>query len=344
MPFAVADFSLPKVTDDSSKTSDSGTALPAVGDESTDSGSEIVVKDDTSTTSDSGSADVDNTKTDTNSGTTTVDDTSTVSTDSTIVNSDKTSSSSDGSSVISDKSTNSSTSDIILDDVEIDSSVKTLIDDVSYIAPNERIVTADEIITKTENIVGDISSGVVKEVVLESSYDIKSVKLMTSSNLEDVKVTVIKLKDKPEEIIEPPKKNATIYKYLDIKLSANDTFIDEEELDTVEFNFKVEITWIAENYIDKSTIKLIRYHDGVWQNLSTTLSGENDTCITYIALSPGFSTFAVVGSKVIEKGESYGSDDVGIPWSIIIAFVMTLSIMLVFILFKARYIYLKEEK
>lgn len=335
MPFTVASITSSDGFDGYSKTSDSGNSLPAVGDAPSDSDSGTEVKDDTSTSSDSSTSTVDDTKTDTNDGSV-IDDTSTVTNDNTYTTTDKTSDSGSDSYVVDDQSTDSSDSNLILD--------KTLLDDTSTYAPNERNVSEDEIVTKTEYTIEDLESGIETEVKLESSEDIDSVKLTTSTDLEEVKVTVIKLKDKPEEIIEPPKKNATIYKYLDIKLIANDTFIDEEEVSSLEFNFKVEKTWIADNEIDKNTVKLIRYHDGVWQNLSTTLTSENETCISYTAASPGFSTFAVVGSKVIEKGESYGSDDVGIPWSIIIAFIMILTIMLVFILFKARYIYLKEDK
>ena len=46
---------------------------------------------------------------------------------------------------------------------------------------------------------------------------------------------------------------------------------EEKEIKSLEFKFKVEKTWIDENEIEEDTIKLIRYHDGIWQNLSTSL-------------------------------------------------------------------------
>ena len=344
MPFTVASLTSSDGFDGFSKTSDSDNNPPAVGAAPSDSDSSTVVNDDTSTNSDSGTDVVDDTKTDTNSDSTTVDSTPTDTTDNTYTTNDKTSDSSSDSYVVDDKSMDSDDSNLLLDKNLTDSPDKTLLDDTSYYAPNERIVSTDEIVTKTENTLGDLTSGIETDIKLKSSADIDSVKLTPSTDLENVTVTVIKLKDKPEEIIEPPEKNVTIYKYLDIKLIANYTFIDEEEISSLEFKFKVEKTWVADNNIDKYTVKMIRYHDGVWQNLSTELINENETSISYTVESPGFSTFAVVGSKVIEKSESYGSDDVSIPWSIIIAFIMILTIMLVFILFKARYIYLKEDK
>jgi PGF-pre-PGF domain-containing protein len=344
MPFTVASFTSSNDLGGSSKTADSGSSLPAVGDEPTDSGTDTIIKEDPPTDTDSGTTVVDDTSTDTNTESTTTDDTKTDSTDNTYDLNDNTSDTSTDSYDTDDISTDTIKNSLIVDENSIDTSKDSLYDDnnLDY-APNERIVSTDEIESKTESTLGDLTSGFEVEVKLTYSNDIESVKLTPSTDLEEVKVTVIKLKDKPEEIIDPPKKNVSIYKYMDIKLISNNTFIDEEEVDSLEFNFKVEKHWILDNNIDKATVRLIRYHDGVWQNLSTDLTSENDTCIFYKAASPGFSTFAVVGSKVIEKSESYGSDDMNIPWSIIIAFIMALTIMLVFILFKARYIYLKDE-
>jgi PGF-pre-PGF domain-containing protein len=336
-PFSAASFTSSDGLDGDTKTTDSGGSPPAVGDLPSDSGSGMVVNDNTSTDTNSDSSVVDDTNTDSSND---VDDTPTdTNSDSSVVDDTNTDSSND----MDDGSTDSSSANLTVEESSTNSSGKSLFYDDFYYAPNERIVSTDEIVSKTENSIGDLMSGVEKEIQIESFEDINSVKLTPSIDLEGVKVTIIKLKDKPEEIIDPPKKNTSVYKYLDIKLSTNDTFVDEEEINSLEFNFKVEKTWIAYNEIDIATVKLIRYHDGVWQNLSTTLNSENDTCIFYTAASPGFSTFAVVGSKVVEKSESYGTDDISIPWSIIIAFIMTLTIMLVFILFKARYIYLKDD-
>jgi PGF-pre-PGF domain-containing protein len=214
--------------------------------------------------------------------------------------------------------------------------------DKVYYAPNERVVPTEEIISIAENKLGDISSGIEKEVKIEYFKEVESVKLTPVKNLEEVKVTIIKLKDKPEEIVDTPIENTSIYTYLDIKLISDDDYIEEKDIQTLEFKFKVEKAWINSNKIDKSTVKLIRYHDGEWQNLSTTLDTENETCIYYIAESPGCSTFAVVGKKVVEKDEAYGSE-LTIPWSIIFAFIILLTLILVIIIIKARYIYLKDD-
>ena len=341
LPLSAASFTTSDGLDGNTKTTCSDNTPPAMGNETSNSGDESTVTGDTTT---DGSTNLDDTSTNTNTDSTVVDDTSTDSGENTYNVNDKTSDSSGNSYVKDNEPTDSNDNSIVINDKTSDSSGYTNVDDNDvFYAPNERIVKSDEIVSISENTLGDLSSGIETEVNIEYFDDIDSVKLTPAKNLEEVKITVIKLKDKPEEIIDPPKKNVSIYKYLDIKLISNETYVDEDEINKLEFKFKVEKSWINNNKIEKSTIKLIRYHDGVWQNLSTTLGSENESFIYYIAVSPGFSTFAVVGSKVVEKSESYSSDEMNIPWSIIFAFIISLTIMLVFILFKARYIYLKDD-
>ena len=310
----------------------------------TDSSGGPLVGDDTSAGSGDNSYVDDDKPTDSSDGSLYVDDTST--------------SSGDNSYVVDDKSSDSSSSSLIVDDTSTGSDSNSYSDnnnnnptnfstspylDENYYAPNERTVPVEEIESIAENKLGDLSSGQEKEVTIEYFKDIDSVKLSAATNLKEVKVTIIKLKDKPEDIIDPPKKDISVYKYLDIKLTSNDTYVQEADLRSLEFKFRVETAWIKNNKIDKETIKLIRYHDSIWQNLTTVLVSENETYVYYTAESPGFSTFAVVGSKVVEKNESYVTEEISIPWSIIFAFIISLIIMLVIILFKARYIYLKED-
>ena len=308
----------------------------------TDSSGGPLVGNDTSAGSGDNSYVDDDKPTDSSDGSLYVDDTSTSSGDNSYVVDDKSSDSSGGSLIVDDTSTGSDSNSYSDNNNSTNLSTSPYLDE-NYYAPNERAVPIEEIVSIAENKIGDLSNGQEKEVAIEYFDDMDSVKFTPTTNLEEVKVTIIKLKDKPEEIIDPLQKNLSVYKYLDIKLTANDTYVEEADLKSLEFKFKVEKTWINNNKIDKETIKLIRYHDSEWQNLSTTLNNENETYVYYTAESPGFSTFAVVGSKVVEKSESYVSKEISIPWSIIFAFIISLIIMLVIILFKARYIYLKED-
>ncbi len=64
--------------------------------------------------------------------------------------------------------------------------------------------------------------------------------------------------------------------------------------------FKVEKSWIQDKNIDQSSITLNMYNDTKWDLLSTSLSGEDDTCLYFIAETHGFSSFVITG-KTTEK-------------------------------------------
>ncbi len=204
----------------------------------------------------------------------------------------------------------------------------------------------DNIKIKIETILGNISKGKETEVISENykETDVYSVSFTPSIDLKGVKLTVSKLEYKPEEIIEIPIKNNSVYAYLDIKLTADDVYIEEDGLESMRFIFEVKWSWINENNIDKKTILLVRYHDTEWQNLTTTYLGGNDNYVYYKAETPGLSTFAVVGSELIESSASYVVEEAQeVPWILNIGIIASSLTMLFVVLFKARYIYPDKE-
>lgn len=67
--------------------------------------------------------------------------------------------------------------------------------------------------------------------------------------------------------------------------------------------FKVNRSWIASNDINESSIRMCRYEDGNWTYLLTSKIGEDNESLYFSANTPGFSIFAITGSKdlVLEK-------------------------------------------
>ena len=63
-------------------------------------------------------------------------------------------------------------------------------------------------------------------------------------------------------------------------------------------NFMVEKSWVTENNIDESTIRLYRYNDGIWNPLVTTRVGFDEDYLYFEAETPGFSPFAVTGREI----------------------------------------------
>jgi len=210
----------------------------------------------------------------------------------------------------------------------------------------EQIIDAEKFESISEKNLGNISIGDKIKIIPENTEEtgINSVVFTPSKDIKEVKLTVAKLKDKPEEIIENPTiDNQLIYMYLDIKLTSEDGYIEEDKIELMKFEFIVSKTWINENNINKETIYLMRYHDE-WQNLTTTLVSEDDIYVYYESETPGLSTFAVVGGELIESSASYVEEVPEVPWILNIGIIASCSILLSIVLFKARYIYLDGEK
>jgi PGF-pre-PGF domain-containing protein len=238
---------------------------------------------------------------------------------------------------------------VVVDDDPVDDD-PVVVDDDPVVVDDDPVVEAesekDNI--KIETVLGNISKGKKTEVISENymETDVYSVSFTPSIDLKGVKLTVSTLEYKPEEIMEIPTKNNSVYvyQYLDIKLTADDEYIEEDGIESMRFEFKVKWSWINENNIDKKTILLVRYHDTEWQNLTTTYLGENDTYVYYEAETPGLSTFAVVGSELVESSASYVEEVPEMPWILNMGIIASSSTMLFVVIFKARYIYFDEEE
>lgn len=217
---------------------------------------------------------------------------------------------------------------------------------ISDIKTTSSILT--NIVSTSEKSLGDIDKGEITNVVPENEVEtsINEVKFKTSSYLKDVKLNISKLKNKPEEIKDIPvweNRTLEVYKYLDIKLTSNEIYVGETGIESMYFTFNIEKSWIIEYNIDQETVEMLRYHDGEWQHLNTTLITENETILVYEAETPGLSTFAVVGSEIVEVSASYVEEVPEIPWILNLGIIVTSSAILIFILFRSRYIYFDEK-
>lgn len=124
------------------------------------------------------------------------------------------------------------------------------------------------------------------------------------------------LDDAPEEAGGYPE--GTPYQIMSITLGSEGT-ISEENADNIIINFEVSWEWIKENNIDLSTIRLMRFNDGEWQELPTIQISDDGKFIHFSAQTPGFSIFSIVGDEaedkeaVIEQEESDASSEVAQP-------------------------------
>jgi len=247
-----------------------------------------------------------------------------------------------------DTSTTSTTEIKDVEDKYIDTAVDWLNDNYdnasSYDNSNDiKNIETAKIEIKVEKEIGNISVG--EKVIVKSEkseqISIDSLEFVPSTDLKKVKFSVAKLKDKPEEITEEPIVNGTIYVYLDIKLTSNDTYLHEEEFVSMKFKFKVEKTWIDENNIDKETVTLIRYHDG-WQHLTTIMLSEDDNYVYYESETPGLSTYTVVGTQIVEASPALIKEKTVIPITGWIAIISISSMVLIGVVYKLRFVYKSE--
>ena len=139
-----------------------------------------------------------------------------------------------------------------------------------------------------------ITAGETKNISLkEYGLPIEGIKITATNNVTNVKIKVEKLTQKPANITKPPSEK--IYIYLNIEENIN-----ESDIASFTIKFKVEKTWITNNNIDKNMILLMRYHNGSWQELPTTLVKEDETNVYYEATMTGFSIFAIAVKEKIK--------------------------------------------
>jgi len=113
--------------------------------------------------------------------------------------------------------------------------------------------------------------------------------IVVGENVENVRITVQQLTDKPTEIaIGAP---GVTYTYLNI-VSEN---ITDADIEIVLINFKVEKAWITAENVDPDSIVMLRWDSvaEVWVSLPTTRIGEDNTYYYYQAESPGLSIFGI---------------------------------------------------
>ncbi|MBS3060431.1 MAG: PGF-pre-PGF domain-containing protein [DPANN group archaeon] len=107
-------------------------------------------------------------------------------------------------------------------------------------------------------------------------------------------IEVQKISDKPATIaIAPPAAavgGGPVYAYLEITTSGFTT----DDVEEATIDFKVAKSWLEENGFTPADIALNRFHGDVWSELPTEVIEGNGEFVWFSAVSPGFSTFAVL--------------------------------------------------
>jgi PGF-pre-PGF domain-containing protein len=117
---------------------------------------------------------------------------------------------------------------------------------------------------------------------------ITEIRLNLNQELSSVYFAIQELKERPADIAPLEGKLYGLYNLT----------IDPLEISSASIDFRIEKTWLNENNLSKSNVKLARYHDDNWESLDTVINDEDNTFVYYSSTTPEFSVFAIYAEKL----------------------------------------------
>lgn len=135
---------------------------------------------------------------------------------------------------------------------------------------------------------GRVAAGKTVAVDVESS-PLTGVNISVKNDVVNLSIRMDNLGEKPLEIAVAPPGEA--YSYLEIDAEN----VTEDDISTATVEVKVEKTWLESKGIGADAVEMYRYHQGEWQQLTVTQTGEDSSYVYYSASTPGFSTFVISG-------------------------------------------------
>lgn len=112
-----------------------------------------------------------------------------------------------------------------------------------------------------------------------------------------------------ESSLTPDAPEDEVYNYLNIWVGNGGYGNDENNLENASICFRVEKSWTEDQNINRNSIILNRYSDKKWNELPTTLLGEDGKYLYFTAKTPGFASFAITGKIEITGTETQSAAD-----------------------------------
>ncbi|MBN2488428.1 MAG: PGF-pre-PGF domain-containing protein, partial [Methanosarcinaceae archaeon] len=128
----------------------------------------------------------------------------------------------------------------------------------------------------------------------EPENDIQHVKYRALTSSGYVSTTIEVLEDTSTFVSQAP--SGVVYKNINIWVGRSG-YATGNNIENPVVGFKVTKKWVTDNNIDVGSIKLNRYHDDVWNPLTTRMTGDDATYFYFEAETPGFSPFAITGQQ-----------------------------------------------
>jgi len=126
-----------------------------------------------------------------------------------------------------------------------------------------------------------------------NKVDVEEIQIDSNAKVNNVKVTVEKLDEKPEKVSSA---GNNIYSYLKI----DKTQLTDENINEAKIKFRVNKTWMKKNNLQKDKIILKRFTSS-WTKLPTELYNESNDFYFYEAETPGFSVFAITAENIVSE-------------------------------------------
>ncbi len=117
-----------------------------------------------------------------------------------------------------------------------------------------------------------------------------------NNSVEGLKLRVLKSKKNVHVI---PGKN--IYQYFNVEAN-----VEEDLFDKTNYSFKVSKSWLQNKSVSKDDVKLVRFVDDKWINISNEVVSEDNKFVYYLANTNYIGQFAIIGKEksVVKTKES----------------------------------------
>jgi PGF-pre-PGF domain-containing protein len=149
--------------------------------------------------------------------------------------------------------------------------------------------------TSASRLWAEIAAGSTTSMnINKEEISVTSVSFSTEIMLKNPELKVVSLTDGNPVSGTP---SDASYQFLEI-VAAN---MGSNVVSGITIDFSVPKTWLSDNNVNQEDVRLYRYVNNAWVELSTTLTGSDSDNALYQATTPGFSYFAIGGRVTKEE-------------------------------------------
>ncbi|MCZ7355899.1 MAG: PGF-pre-PGF domain-containing protein [Candidatus Methanoperedens sp.] len=134
----------------------------------------------------------------------------------------------------------------------------------------------------------------ISYVFRQSSNPVSEIVITGNNNAGDTTVKTEILRGTSTLVKSPAP--GTTYKNINIQVGTSG-FANPKNIKAGIIKFKVENSWLGDNSLAGSDIKLVRWDGSMWADLETTETNKNGTYTYFEAKTQSFSSFAIIGVK-----------------------------------------------